>query len=168
MTNFVTYYFPLQLEVHVGISWQQRYYFPTALCSSMTSIEGGEGGTKSRWDCYVEVLVILACWCLGKDAVRSLHKQFSIPVLVDPVELTWQTNTWSATGHDPEFNLHSESQLLSPIFILIFPVLSCARSTKHYLLQYSVSTQCNSDSPCCSLHCAMRLPSTWSYSEQSC
>jgi len=53
---------------------------------------GGGGGIKSRWDCYVEVLeCILAWWCLGKDAVRSLHKQFSNSVLVEPKVLTRQT-----------------------------------------------------------------------------
>jgi len=75
-----------------------RKIMATALLFSYRSVlfydivEGGGGGIKSRWDCYVEVLeCILAWWCLGKDAVRSLHKQFSNSVLVEPKELTWQT-----------------------------------------------------------------------------
>jgi hypothetical protein len=120
-TNFVTYYFPLQHEVHIGRSWQQRYYIAAAWCST-TPVEGGEG-IQSRWDCYVEVLeCILTWWCFGRDAVRSLHKQFSNSF--STTRITVKANTWPATGRlsstpvpDRNFSLqysfeHSRSYLV--------------------------------------------------------
>ena len=59
-------------------SWQQRYDFPTALCSSMTSVEGWGWGHQIQMGLLRRGLrIILTWWCLGKDAVRSLHKHFS-------------------------------------------------------------------------------------------